>query len=175
MPKSPDKIDLQIIETLRVDGRTPNKSIAKRLNVSETTIASRIRAMTERNVMRVTLQRDIYSLGYEFQGFLDLYVAGRNVDEVARDVCDIEGVLAVAIYLGSPDILVSFGARGREDLSRIIDHEVAADSRSSASGFVRRAGNQKVPIQLRCVGGKPCCGLTKSTNRSCNCCATTVA
>jgi DNA-binding Lrp family transcriptional regulator len=125
MPKSPDKIDLQIIETLRVDGRTPNKSIAKRLNVSETTIASRIRAMTERNVMRVTLQRDIYSLGYEFQGFLDLYVAGRNVDEVARDVCDIEGVLAVAIYLGSPDILVSFGARGREDLSRIIDHEVA--------------------------------------------------
>jgi DNA-binding Lrp family transcriptional regulator len=59
MPKSPDKIDLQIIETLRVDGRTPNKSIAKRLNVSETTIASRIRAMTERNVMRVTLQRDI--------------------------------------------------------------------------------------------------------------------
>jgi DNA-binding Lrp family transcriptional regulator len=125
MPKSPDKIDLQIIETLRVDGRTPNKSIAKRLNVSETTIASRIRAMTERNVMRVTLQRDIYSLGYEFQGFLDLYVAGRNVDEVARDACDIEGVLAVAIYLGSPDILVSFGARGREDLSRIIDREVA--------------------------------------------------
>jgi DNA-binding Lrp family transcriptional regulator len=125
MGKSPDKIDLQIIETLRLDGRTPNKSIAKRLNVSETTIASRIRAMTERNVMRVTLQRDIYSLGYEFQGFLDLYVAGRDVDEVAREVCDIEGVLAVAIYLGSPDIFVSFGACGREDLSRIIDDEVA--------------------------------------------------
>ena len=125
MGKSPDKIDLQIIETLRLDGRTPNKSIAKRLNVSETTIASRIRAMTERNVMRVTLQRDIYSLGYEFQGFLDLYVTGRNVDEVAQDVCNVEGVLAVAIYLGSPDILVSFGACGREDLSRIIDQEVA--------------------------------------------------
>lgn len=125
MPKSPDKIDMQIIETLRLDGRTPNKSIAKHLNVSETTIASRIRAMTERNVMRVTLQRDIYSLGYEFQGFLDLYVSGRSVDEVAREVCDIEGVLAVAIYLGSPDILVSFGARGREDLSRIIDRDVA--------------------------------------------------
>lgn len=125
MGKTPDKIDLQIIETLRLDGRTPNKSIAKRLNVSETTIASRIRAMTERNVMRVTLQRDIYSLGFEFQGFLDLYVAGRSVGDVARDVCDVDGVLAVAIYLGSPDILVSFGARGREDLSRIVDLEVA--------------------------------------------------
>lgn len=125
MGKVPDRIDLQIIETLRQDGRTPNKSIAKLLSVSETTIASRIRAMTERNVMRVTLQRDIYSLGYQFQGFLDLYVFGRGVNEVAEDVGAIDGVLAIAIYLGSPDILVSFGARDREDLSRIINGEVA--------------------------------------------------
>ncbi len=81
--------------------------------------------MTERNVMRVTLQRDIYSLGYEFQAFLDLYVAGRSVNDVAKDVGEIRGVLAVAIYLGSPDILVSLGACGREDLSRIIDVDVA--------------------------------------------------
>ena len=125
MPKVPDRIDLQIIETLRRDGRTPNKTIAKLLNVSETTIASRIRAMTERDVMRVTLQRDIYSLGYQFQGFLDLYVAGRSVNDVAQDVGVIDGVLAIAVYLGSPDILVSFGARDREDLSRIIDDDVA--------------------------------------------------
>ncbi len=125
MGKVPDRIDLQIIDTLRQDGRTPNKSIAKLLNVSETTIASRIRAMTERNVMRVTLQRDIYSLGYQFQGFLDLYVEGRSVNDVAAEVGTIDGVLATAIYLGSPDILVSFGARDREDLSRLINGEVA--------------------------------------------------
>jgi DNA-binding Lrp family transcriptional regulator len=81
--------------------------------------------MTERNVMRVTLQRDIYSLGYQFQGFLDLYVGGRSVNDVAADVGTIDGVLATAIYLGSPDILVSFGARDREDLSRLINGEVA--------------------------------------------------
>jgi DNA-binding Lrp family transcriptional regulator len=125
MGKVPDRIDLQIIEALCQDGRTPNKSIAKLLNVSETTIASRIRALTERNVMRVTLQRDIYSLGYQFQGFLDLYVGGRNVNDVANDVGAIDGVLAIAVYLGSPDILVSFGARDREDLSRIVNDEVA--------------------------------------------------
>ena len=125
MGKAPDRIDLQIIETLRQDGRTPNKSIAKLLDVSETTIASRIRAMTERNVMRVTLQRDIYSLGYQFQGFLDLYVTGRDVDEVAKDVGEIAGVLAIAVYLGNPDMLVSFGARDRDDLARIINGDVA--------------------------------------------------
>ncbi|HET6474276.1 MAG TPA: Lrp/AsnC family transcriptional regulator [Pseudomonadales bacterium] len=125
MTKTPDETDLRIIEALREDGRTPNKTIAKMLNVSETTVASRIRALTERNVMQVTLQRDIYSLGYEFQGFLDVYVAGRDVDAVAADIVPIEGVLAVAIYLGSPDILVSFAARNREDLARIVNDEMA--------------------------------------------------
>ena len=125
MTKTPDEIDLRIIDALRQDGRTPNKSIAKQLNVSETTVASRIRSLTERNVMQVTLQRDIYSLGYQFQGFLDVYVMGRNVDLVAADIVPISGVLAVAIYLGQPDILVSFAARDREDLARIVTDEIA--------------------------------------------------
>jgi len=125
MPKTPDEIDLRIIDALREDGRTPNKSIAKQLKVSETTVASRIRSSTERNVIQVTLQRDIYSLGYEFQGFLDVYVAGRNVDAVAADLVPIEGVLAVAIYLGSPDILVMFAARDRADLARIVNDEIS--------------------------------------------------
>ena len=125
MTKSPDEIDLRIIDTLRRDGRTPNKTIAKLLNVSETTVAARIRTLTDRNVMRVTLQRDIYSLGYQFQGFMDIYVADRSVDEVTKDIVAIEGVLAVAIYLGSPDIFVSFGARDRTDLTRIVQTEIA--------------------------------------------------
>src|SRR5262249_4748614 len=93
LTKIPDEIDLCIIDALRKDGRTPNKSIAKVLNVSETTVASRIRSLTERNVMQVALQRDIYSLGYQFQGFLDVYVTGRNVDLVAADIMPISGVL----------------------------------------------------------------------------------
>ena len=125
MTKLPDEIDKGIIKKLRDNGRAPNKSIAKELNVSETTVAARIRALTERNVMQVTLQRDIYSLGYEFQGFLDLYVSQRNVDEVAADIVPIDGVLAVGIYMGSPDILVSFGARDRDDLVRIIHGRIA--------------------------------------------------
>ncbi len=126
MAKTPDEIDLQIIDTLRVDGRTSNKSISKRLGISETTVASRIRAMTERNIMRVTLQRDIHSLGYQFQGFLDLYVFGRSVDDVASEVALIEGVLVVALYLGSPDIVVTIGARDREDLVRIVNQKIAS-------------------------------------------------
>ena len=110
-----------IIAALRADGRTPNKTLAKRLNVSETTIAARIRSLIERDVMRVTVQRDIYALGYQFHGFADLYVFGRNVDDVAEDASRVDGVLSVSLHLGSPDIMVGFGARNRADLTRILN------------------------------------------------------
>ncbi len=76
-------------------------------------------------MVRVTVQRDIYSLGYQFQGFADLYVFGRNVDDVADDVGAIEGVLSVSLYLGSPDIMATFGARDREDLVRIVNDRIS--------------------------------------------------
>jgi DNA-binding Lrp family transcriptional regulator len=125
MTKLPDETDLSIIEALREDGRTPNKAIAKHLDIAESTVAGRIRGLIDRRVMRVTLQRDIYSLGYQFQGFLDVYVAERSVDAVAADASGIDGVLAVAVYMGSPDLVVSFGARDREDLVRVIDRDIA--------------------------------------------------
>jgi Lrp/AsnC family transcriptional regulator, regulator for asnA, asnC and gidA len=123
--KTPDKIDRLIMAALHADGRTPNKTLAKRLGVSETTIAARIRSLIDRNVMRVTVQRDIYSLGYQFHGFADLYVFGRNVDDVADDASGIEGVLSVSLHLGSPDIMVGFGARDRADLARILNDELS--------------------------------------------------
>jgi DNA-binding Lrp family transcriptional regulator len=125
LEKAPDKIDRQIVAALRLDGRTPNKTLAKRLNVSETTVAARIRSLIERNVMRVTVQRDIYALGYQFHGFADLYVFGRNVDDVADDASRIDGVLSVSLHLGSPDIMVGFGARDRRDLTRVLNDELS--------------------------------------------------
>jgi len=146
--KAPDRIDRLIITALRADGRTPNKTLAKRLNVSETTIAARIRSLIERDVMRVTVQRDIYALGYQFHGFADLYVFGRNVDDVADDASRIDGILSVSLHLGSPDIMVGFGARDRGDLARILnddlsglpgvqrlDSYVALDIRKYESGY----------------------------------------
>ena len=50
---------------------------------------------------------------------------GRNVDDVAEDVGQIEGVLSVSLYLGSPDIMVTFGARDRQDMSRIVNQEMS--------------------------------------------------
>ncbi len=76
MPKPIDDLDRKIIELLREDGRAPNKLIAAKLGVSETTVAIRIRSLRERKVMIVTLQRDFYSQGFDLQCLGDVFVAG---------------------------------------------------------------------------------------------------
>lgn len=124
MTKVVDEIDLKIIEALRADGRTPNKTLAIELGVSETTIASRIRGLRERKVMLVTLQRDIFAQGYEFQCIAEVYVANRKVDAVAADLCKLD-LSSVALTLGSPEITVVFSARDRADMMRVIGEQIA--------------------------------------------------
>jgi len=48
-----DKIDLDIIEILQEDGRTPNNEIAARLSLSEGTIRNRITKLTRNNYLKV--------------------------------------------------------------------------------------------------------------------------
>ena len=123
--KTIDELDRKIIELLREDGRAPNKLLAAKLGVSETTIAIRIRSLRERKVMLVTLQRDFYSQGFDLQCLGDVFVAGRPVDAVARDLAELPNVTIVTMNLGSPEIVITFNARDRGDVVRIIDEELA--------------------------------------------------
>ena len=123
--KSIDDLDRKIIDLLREDGRAPNKLIAAKLGVSETTIAIRIRSLRERKVMLVTLQRDFYSQGFDLQCLGDVYVAERQVEAVARDLAELPNVTIVTMNFGSPEIVITFNARDRGDVVKIIDEQLA--------------------------------------------------
>lgn len=120
-----DDIDRQLIEELRKDGRTPNKTLAGRLGVSETTVASRLRQLHDEKIMRVVLRRDLYSKGYELQCFADIHVSGRAVELVANDLAKIDAVTSVSLLMGSPEIMAVFNARDRSDLLRVQNEEIA--------------------------------------------------
>jgi Lrp/AsnC family transcriptional regulator, regulator for asnA, asnC and gidA len=120
-----DDVDRKIIELLREDGRMPNKLLAAKLGVSETTIAIRIRSLRERKVMLVTLQRDFYSQGFDLQCLGDVYVTGRPVEAVARDLANLPSVTIVTLNFGSPEIFIAFNARDRSDVAQVIDEQLA--------------------------------------------------
>jgi DNA-binding Lrp family transcriptional regulator len=125
MPVTLDQIDLALIEALREDGRRPNKALAHKLGIAETTVASRIRQLREDKVMLVTLRRDLYSKGYDLQCFADVSVSGRSVQAVAEDLAKIGPVSSVSLMLGTPELVVVFNAVDREDLLRVLEEEIA--------------------------------------------------
>jgi DNA-binding Lrp family transcriptional regulator len=120
-----DDIDMALIEALREDGRMTNKTLAQRLGIAETTVASRIRQLRSDGVMLVTLRRDLYSKGFDLQCFADVWVRGRDIDAVAEDLARFEAVSSVSLMLGAPEILTVFNAVDRQDLLRVLEEQVA--------------------------------------------------
>ena len=119
-----DALDLSIVGALQVDPLTTNKDMAQRFGVAEPTIANRIRSMTERHIIRVTIQRDLTALGYPVFAFLDVYSDGRPPSEIARDLAAIDEIMSVVTSLGGPEVLVNVFAETHADLQRLIEGPV---------------------------------------------------
>lgn len=120
-----DALNWGIIESLQADPSTTNKEIGDRLGVSEVTVAARIRAMEEGKVLRVMMQRDVRSLGYEVMAFIDINVEGRRPEEVAAELAEIDECISVSLALSSPDIIVHVLTRLNVDLQTLIDTKIA--------------------------------------------------
>lgn len=121
----PDDYDLQIIACFRRDPRMTNKAIAHTVGLAEPTVASRIRAMTEHNIMRVMAQRDLAAAGYAVLAFLDIYPGAATVDEVARGVAGIDEAFSVTISPGSPEIIANVNAHSLDHLQQILTGPLA--------------------------------------------------
>jgi hypothetical protein len=76
--------------------------------------------------MRVILQRDVYSQGYELQCWVDVIVKGRRVLLVARDIARLDDVMAVNLLVGKPEISLICHARGRSELLSLVYGSICA-------------------------------------------------
>ena len=120
-----DELDRAIIKLMRVSPRVPVKSLAHELHVTEQTVSTRIRKLRDANQLRVVVQCDVYAMGYELVCFGDIYVAGRAAAAVASDLLEVDGVAAVVLSLGAPEIIVKFHATDRMDFKRIVMEDFA--------------------------------------------------
>jgi len=119
-----DATDEALIAVLQEYPSITNKDLSEQLAVSEGTVATRIRALEEANVIRVIMQRDIRSLGFGVLAHIDINVAGRPPEAVARDLAKIPQITGVSTTLGSPDIIIHVHARNLAHMQAVIDREV---------------------------------------------------
>lgn len=119
----PDKLDFDIIRQLREDGRRPAKTIAQALGVTEVTVTSRIRALSDASVMRVMAQRNVAHLRTRLFCFIRVWIRGRATEAVADDIAAFPGAGSVMMMVGSPEIHVTALVQDNDDLLALLqDH-----------------------------------------------------
>lgn len=120
-----DGIDDRILEVLQTEPRITNKALGLALSMTEGSVASRIRAMEAQGLMRVVAQLDFRALGYTILALIDVTVANRKIDDVAKSLSTLDGVGSVTIMLGDPAIIIQVHAKGIEELQNLIVSKIA--------------------------------------------------
>ena len=85
-----DKLDKNIIEILKSDGRVSNAEIARNLNVSEGTIRRRIKIMKSEDILNVYAVPNPKKTGYNAEALIGIQVDPNKLDEVGNAISNHE-------------------------------------------------------------------------------------
>ncbi len=106
-PPSPvrlDAIDLEIIRTLKRDGRTPFSQIAQRLGVSTGMIRQRYQRLLREGVVQVVAVTNPLLLGFSTMAMIGIKVEGARLQEVAERIAALEEVIYLVLTAGAYDL-----------------------------------------------------------------------
>ena len=122
-----DDLDEHIIEVLRKDSRCPFVEIAEQLKVSEGTIRSRVRKMTDDGVIKgFTIKTSSRNVKAMVEICVDV---NTDTDEVARMLAAYDGVTEVYEVTGDQDIIAIVDVESSQQLNDIIERTVDEDLR----------------------------------------------
>lgn len=122
--RSIDETDRRIIAALRADPQASNRDVARIVEVSEMTVSNRIDALIDDNLIKITVQRDVRTLGSHCLAHVELDVEGGRLNEVANALAQFEQVFAVTIVIGNPQIVLLVFAKDNQDLQRFIQEDL---------------------------------------------------
>ena len=114
-----DKLDKRIIDILRKDSRCPFVEIAEKLDVSEGTIRSRVRKMTEEGVIKgFTIKTSSKNVKAVVEIRIDV---NTDTEEIANELSGYEGIIEVFEVTGDQDILAIIDVESSQHLNEIIE------------------------------------------------------
>lgn len=120
-----DDLDERIIDLLRDDGRMSNRSIARALNVGESTIRKRLKRMEALKAMRLAVVCDVSVLQIEAFAFLRVSVAPAHSQRIAAYLAAMEETSFVAHSIGQYNIMALLTVRDKAELAAVIDERLA--------------------------------------------------
>lgn len=119
-----DEIDLQILQTLQKDGRTPFTTIAKQIGVSESTIRSRYASLVKSGVVNTVSIVDPFALGYQAPAIIAIKVKPGMIDAVGEEISKFPEVSYQVMVLGTSDLIVEVYCRDMPHLTKFISEDL---------------------------------------------------
>ncbi len=120
-----DDRDRKIIDILSKDSRTPFTDIARKLNVSESTVRKRIKAMEDDEVIKkYSILVDPAKIGYNTVAIVGLDVEPQRFLSVASKLTEFDEVRYVATSTGDHMIMFEIWTRDGKELARVISEKI---------------------------------------------------
>ena len=124
-PLELDATDDAIIALLRKDGRLPYRSIARELDLTESTVRARVRRLEDSDIMRVVAVTDIEAAGYGMLLAIGVQVESYSPEEVARGMAAIAEVFSVNVVVGAQDLEILVVAEDQAALNELMTGRLA--------------------------------------------------
>ncbi len=117
-----DPTDLQIVAMLQRDARTTQQEIAKRVRLSQPSVAERIRKLEERGIIKGYAARlDAAKLGLDITAFIGVRVEHpRYFDKFATQVLALPEVLECHRVAGPESYMLKVRTRNTETLDHLL-------------------------------------------------------
>ena len=119
-----DKIDIQIMDALREDGRIAFAQIADQLGVSPGMIRMRYNRMVEMGFLKVVAITNPLRMGYEAMAMIGIRTEGQKMLEVAEKIAEFEEVVYLIVTSGRFDIIAEVFCRDHADLLRFLTEKL---------------------------------------------------
>ena len=123
--ESLDEIDLNIIESLRKDGRIAFAQLAEQLGVSPGMIRQRYGRLVDQGFLKVVAITNPIRMGYKTMAMIGIRADGSRLLDVAAKISKLEEVIYLVISSGRFDIFAEVVCRDHEDLLRFITEKLS--------------------------------------------------
>jgi Lrp/AsnC family transcriptional regulator, regulator for asnA, asnC and gidA len=124
--ESIDELDLQILEILIKDSRTPYLEIARMCHVSGGTIHVRMKKMTDIGIIKGTkLMVDNTKLGYDVSGFIGIYLEkASNFNDVLEQLKKVKEIVELHYTTGQYTIFIKVICKNIGGLQELLMNKI---------------------------------------------------
>lgn len=121
-----DELDFNVLKLLQEDGRMSFTDMAEKLNVSISTVRTRVGKLVEDKTIQIVGRVDPEKLGFHAYAHIKISVRPASlIDEVSKKLMEFSEVCFLAIISGDYDLEMDVMCRDNDHLLQVVNQRIA--------------------------------------------------